>query len=53
MLRAATNNAVILRGRSRMRAAVSKDGHKLRACFHPSRRSRARARDLLRAWPKS
>src|SRR5262249_33744915 len=30
------------------RAVVSKDGYKRRACFHPSRRSRARARDLLR-----
>src|SRR5262249_51262985 len=32
----------------RTRARVSKDGNKLRACFHPSRRSLANASDLLR-----
>src|SRR5262249_5096260 len=39
--------AVILRGRSRKRAAVSKDGDRLSACGHPSRRARLR-RSLLR-----
>jgi hypothetical protein len=42
----ATNIAVILR--SAPKARISKDGSKLGARFHPSRRSRASTRDLLR-----